>query len=147
MIATGNFFKYILKFTAFILSVIVFVFCFYSLYAEKTPVFYCYASEYELYFKSGSFGSGVVGVAEKDFGGYAEIKGESCFVSVSYERVLKDFNATHIFSEKTEYGESFYAYSPLIKYKTFVGGKRVNIHYYKCDDYVKLGTPIIFGGY
>ena len=135
------------KKTALIFAAIIFCFCFYSLYAFKRPVFGAYADEFELYLSSGSFGGNIVYATEKDYPSFSGIKGESCYVGVSYERVLKDFSATHLFSETTECGESYYAYSPLLKYKIVLNGKTVNIHYHAGNAQNKLGTPIIFGGY
>nr|MBO4518084.1 hypothetical protein [Clostridia bacterium] len=135
------------KKTALIFAAIIFCFCFYSLYAFKRPVFGAYADKFELYLSSGSSGTNIVYATGRDYASFGGIKGESCYVSVSYERVLKDFSATHVFSETTECGESYYAYSPRLKYRIILNGRRVNIHYYAGDKQNKLGTPIIFGGY
>ncbi len=135
------------KKTALILAALIFCFCFYSLYAFKKPVFGAYAKEFELYLSSGSFGGNIVYATDKNYGSFNGIKGESCFVSVSYERVLKDFSAAHVFAEESEYGTSYYAYSPAIEYKVYLNGKAVNIHYHVGTEKTKLGTPMIFGGY
>ena len=135
------------KIFALFLSIIVFAFCFYSLYAEKSPVFKAYAEEYELYCKAGSFGDGIVYATSENFARYKNVKGESCKTDVSYEQVLRDFSATPVYSEETVGGTSYYAYSPRIKYKVYVNGKAVNIHYYAGKTYSKLGTPIIFGSF
>lgn len=134
------------KKTALLFSAILFCFCFYSLYAFKKPVFGAYATEFELYTSVGSFGANIVSATDKNYRSFSGIKGESCYVNVSYERVLDDFSATHVFSEETEYGTSYYAYSPRLKYKVYLNGKAVNIHYH-AGERNKLGTPIIFGGY
>ena len=135
------------KIFALFLSVTLFVFCFYSLYADKSPVFKAYANEYELYLTAGSFGDNVAKATSKNFGDYKNVKGESCIVNVSYEQVLCDFSATRVYSEETAGGTSYYAYSPRIKYVTYVSGKAVNIHYFAGETYAKLGTPIIFGSF
>lgn len=135
------------KIFALFVSIIVFIFCFYSLYAEKAPVFKAYASDYELCLTAGSFGNNIVFARGKDFGAYVNIKGESCIVGVSYERVLQDFAAAHVYSEETATGTSYYAYSPRIKYKVYINGNAVNIHYFAGENYTKLGTPIIFGSF
>ena len=132
---------------AAIIAAVTFGFCFYSLYREKTPVFAAYADEYEIYLTEGSFGNNTAFVDRGGYGGFAEIKGESCVVAVSYERVLEDFSAEHLFSEKTGDGESYYAYSPKIRYKTYINGRAVNIHYYSCGRANKLGTPLIYGSF
>ena len=86
-------------------------------------------------------------VTAEEFGGYTQIKGESCAVYAPYEQVLKDFSATHIFSEKTDGGESHYAYSPKIRYKTYIKGRAVNIHYHVGKSGNKLGSPLIYGSF
>lgn len=135
------------KKTALFLAVITFCFCFYSLYAFKKPVFGAYAAEFELYTSAGSFGVNIVSATDKSYASFSGIKGESCFVNVSYGQVLKDFSATHVFSEEDEGGKSYYAYSPALKYKISLNGKTVNIHYHAGAEKNKLGTPLIFGGY
>lgn len=132
---------------ALLLAAITFGFCFYSLYRAKTPVFKGYANEYEVYLSHGSFGDNALTVSEDGFFAINKISGESCTTSVSYERLLKDFSATHVFSERIDCGENFYAYSPKIHYKTYVKGKAVNIHYFAGEKENRLGTPLIFGGY
>ena len=135
------------KKTALIFAAIIFCFCFYSLYAFKKPVFGAYAKEFELYLSNGSFGGNIVYATEKNYASFSGIKGESCSVDVSYEQVLQDFSATHVFGEETEYGKSYYAYSPAIAYKVYLNGTAVNIHYHVGAEKTKLGTPMIFGGY
>lgn len=134
------------KWTA-LLSAALFFFCFYSLYAAKTPVFSAYSDEFEIYFTAGSFGDSVFCTA-REYPFITKIKGESCSVNVSYGKVLSDFGARHVFSEKTDAGDSFYAFSPAIAYSVTIGENRVNIHYFLSESGVKkLGTPLIFGGY
>ena len=135
------------KFFTAILATVIFGFCFYSLYAEKTPLFRAYADEYEVYFTAGSFGNGTAVVTEKEFGGLTGLKGESCAVKATYEMVLNDFSAVHLFSESTESGVSYYAYSPKIRYKTYVKGRAVNIQYHAGKSGVKLGSPVIYGSF
>ena len=135
------------KNVAFLLAVALFGFCFYSLYAEKSPAFRAYANEYEIYLSTGSFGDNIVRTDEKGFTAFTKVKGESCRVTVSYEKVLKDFSAKHLFTEKTADGESYYAYSPKLKYKVILKGKAVNIQYYNGGGQKVLGTPMIFGSF
>lgn len=135
------------KNVAFVLAAVLFVFCFYSLYAEKKPAFRAYASEYEIYLSSGSFGDNIVRADAESFAAFTAVKGESCKVTVSYEQVLKDFSATHLFTEKTADGESYYAYSPRLPYKVVLRGKAVNIQYFNGENQKVLGTPMIFGSF
>ena len=130
-----------------LLSALLFFFCFYALYTAKVPVFSDYAEEFEVYTVLGSFGSGKT-CTLRDFARISGVKGESCAVTVGYLQVICDFNAKHIFTETTDAGESYYAYSPEIPYRINIGGATVNIHYFNgADGSKKLGTPIIFGSY
>lgn len=132
---------------AILIAAIMFGLCFYTLYADKPPVFKAYAEEYEIYLSSGSFGDNIVKTAEKNLGVFPKIKGESCEIAVSYGQVLEDFSATHLFSEETADGTSYYAYSPKIKYKTYINGKAVNIQYFSGETHNVVGTPMIFGSF
>lgn len=118
-----------------------------ALFAEKRPVLYGYADSFEIYLENGSFGNNIVFTDAKGFAALKRVKGESCIVTVNYDQVLKDLGAVAVFSEKTAYGESFYAFSAKIPYKAELNGKTVNIHYFVSENYNKLGTPLIFGGY
>lgn len=135
------------KKSALIAAVAAFAFCFYSLYAVKTPTFAAYADEFEIYLNAGSFGNNAVITDALSFSAYTAIKGESCTLTATYAQVLEDFNATHLFSEVCDEGESCYAYSPRLPYKTVLYGRTVNIHYFKGKTANKIGTPLIFGGF
>lgn len=128
------------------LAIILFGFCFYSLYSAKTPVFFGYANEYEVYLSAGSFGDHIT-ATDETFTLYKNIKGESCLTGVPYERVLKSFNATHLFSEQAEGGVIYYAYSPKIKYRANIRGAVVNLQYYAGESFNKIGTPLIYGSF
>ena len=132
---------------AAILAVIAFGLTFYPLYSEKPPVFYAYADEYEIYLSAGSFGDNIAMATKATFSNFTGVKGESCKLTAPYAQVLEDFSATHLFSETTENGESYYAYSPKLRYKTYVKGKAVNLHYYAGKSGNRLGTPMIFGSF
>lgn len=129
------------------MALAVFGFCFYSLFASKSPAFADYADEYELYLEAGSFGRNVVNADKNTYLLYRNMCGESCIVTVSYERVLKDYCARHVFSEETEYGVSRYAYSPKLPYSVCLNGVAVNIQYFEGKTANKLGTPMIYGSY
>lgn len=132
---------------ALFLAVTVFGFCFYSLYAAKSPAFKAYSYEYELYLSSGSFGDNIARATSTTFGLYKNVKGESCKVHVPYRQILEDFSATHLFSESTEYGTSYYAYTPKLGYKVYLKGVAVNLHYFEGKEQNKLGTPMIYGSF
>ena len=132
---------------AILIATIIFGLCFYALYADNPPVFKGYAEEYEIYLSAGSFGDNIVHTSEKNLGAFTVVKGESCSVTVSYKQLLEDFSATHLFSEETADGVSRYAYSPKIKYRTYINGQAVNIQYFSGKGRKIVGTPMIFGSF
>lgn len=133
-----------------LLYLALFVFIFAALYAFSAKPVLCDFGSVTLYEYYGSFSGG-----EKYSGGLvikSRIKGESCDITgVSYQEILESFSATHVLTEETPFGVSFYAFSPKIPYRAEINGKTVNLHYFKRADEetgaAKLGTPIIFGGY
>ncbi len=130
-------------------TVAVFLFLVFSFfYANSSPVLKKESENIEIYYEYGSFGK-----SEKYDAltfNKSKTKGESCKLSgVSYENILKDFSATHVFTEETAFGVSYYAFSPFIPYRAVIGGKVVNLHYFVSfnSNRTVLGTPIIFGSY
>ena len=132
---------------ALLFAVILFGFCFYSLYSANTPALKGYAAEYELYLSAGSFGDNIVNATDETFSKHKNVKGESCSVTVPYETVIRDFNATHLFSEEIGDGVIYYAYSPKIKYRAYINGRAVNLQYFEGKTVKKLGTPLIYGSF
>ena len=65
----------------------------------------------------------------------------------SVSEILSEFGATLVFNERIEEGESFYAYSPRIRYLKVISGKRVNLHVFVGKTQITVGTPIIFGSF
>jgi len=138
------------KFSACLCAILAISAFFYFYAVNSLPVFYKYSDRIELYEESGSFGNFSLydgGLIKKK-----DIKGESCYLyGVSYEKILKDFSAKHVFSEETLAGESFYAFSPYIPYRVNLNGKIVNLQYFSYKEEkgekVKIGTPMIFGSY
>ena len=63
------------------------------------------------------------------------------------EEILDAFNASLKFTEQTEFGVSYYAYSKDLKYSCLVKGEKINLHVFINQDSVKLGSPILFGSY
>lgn len=137
------------KISAFLFAAL-FVFIFAALYAFSAKPVLCDFGSVTLYEYYGSFSGG-----EKYSGGLVikrRIKGESCDITgVSYGEILESFSATHVLTEETPFGVSFYAFSPKIPYRAEINGTTVNLHYFvRADEKsgaAKLGTPIIFGGY
>lgn len=115
---------------------------------NQKPVFYGYAGEFEIYFGDSALTPSLV----TDDIGYAftfNKKGESCRIEkeVSPEQIIKEFNADIVFTERTDGGTSYYAYSPQIAYKELIGGRVVNLHIFVAEGYAVLGSPLIYGGF
>jgi len=78
------------------------------------------------------------------------VKGESVELDYSefnLKKLLKEFRATLKFTERTEGGVSYYAYSPKIPYEKIINGKTINLHVFVSSARVKVGAPIIFGSF
>lgn len=74
--------------------------------------------------------------------------GESCTIKTGDEKaVLSAFEAKIVFTETTDDGISYYAYSDKLKYYKTINGERVNLHIHVSGDCVKAGTPLIYGGF
>lgn len=114
-----------------------------------TPVFKDYADRYELYVNSNSSCANILSVNCSEYPFIQNIYGESCTINKDFD--LKDFlfqmDAPILFTETLDTGVCYYAYSPKIKYKKSVNGKIVNLHVFIGQEHVKIGTPLIYGGY
>jgi len=108
-----------------------------------------YADTLEVYSRKGSFGAGTAA----DITEYAFINcktGESCVLkdeNKSPSDVAKELGGKILFTEETEAGVSYYGYSRKIKYKEIINGKVVNFQIFKGENRVKIGLPIIYGGF
>ena len=75
------------------------------------------------------------------------LQGESGHTADSLSEVLEKYSATVLFQEEGEGCVSYYCYSPKLKRSVQLDGKTVNLHIVEYDDGLRLGSPIIFGGY
>lgn len=115
----------------------------------RKPVFGGYADKFEAY---RGFYSSQAQITQTDFIGYAFIfdgTGEAVTLEMGTDaqEIMRDFGATEVFSETVDGGTCRYCYSPRLKNEKIVDGKRVNLQIYDGEKYVKVGTPLIFGGY
>ncbi len=112
------------------------------------PVFYNYTNKLEIYDNGKSAGEiiNVNSLSSIFIHKYGEAiyldKDEFCL-----QNFLNDFNASIIFTENLENGTCYYAYSPQIKYVEKINGKNINLHVYVGKLNVKVGSPLIYGGY
>ena len=112
------------------------------------PIFEDYSDSTEVYTcKSGSLCT-VTTVENFRFPLLSGVKGQSAVIKEDFDfkEFLKKFDAKIVHEENTEFGVSYYAYSPKIKYCELVCGKRVNLHVFTGSQ-VKVGSPIIYGSY
>ena len=112
------------------------------------PVFYNYSKNLEVYGKDKS--SGEI-INTLNFSAIFISKyGEAFSLTKSnftLNNFLNDFNAELIFTEEVENGTCYYAYSPKIQYLEKIYGQNINIHIFIGKNNVKIGSPLIYGGY
>lgn len=116
---------------------------------DASPLFF-YADSLEVYTLNGSFRQGVDAVREE----YPFIRnktGESCTIakhcSDTPSEIAGKLSGEILFAERTEAGVSYYGFSDKIRYKVTLGGKAVNFQIFEGVTEVKIGLPVIFGGY
>lgn len=68
------------------------------------------------------------------------------FKELDIDDFLSDIGGEIIFSESAA-GITNYYCSANLPYSVTVDGVEINLHIAVCEDSVKVGTPIIFGGY
>ena len=112
------------------------------------PTFYGYSKEFTVY---DGFSSSVRSktVGEEDFPLFIAC-GESFVLSsgeITPQKIIDDYTATLVFTEKTEQGESFYAYSEKIAKFLKIYGRKVNLHIFVGKKTTVVGSPIIFGSF
>ena len=138
--------KVSLIFTAIILILITGI-------TNTKPVFGGFADNfdcYEIYTSTYSSTENIIAVTTlKEYLSVAKKKGESCRGrgDASKDSIFSAFNARLIYIEETKEGTSYYGYSNKIKYQTEIKGGKVNLHVFVAKDYIKVGSPIIFGSF
>ena len=108
---------------------------------------------FEVYLVSNSSNAEIVSLDKNEVSLCFSKVGEACLLEekLDVEKILSTFNATLVFVEEIEgqdyKGTSYYAYSDEIKYKKIINGKKINLHIFTCEEYVKVGTPLIYGSF
>ena len=119
-----------------------------TFFVNNFPVFYSYSNSLEIYDKGKSSGN-IISIS--NFSAIFRHKYGEAFVTeknqFQLQNFLKDFNAKIIFFEEIEKGTCYYAYSPKIKYFESINGEIINLHIYIGEVSVKVGSPLIYGGY
>lgn len=104
----------------------------------------------EIYTKNGSHGQ-IKNVSQVKSQLSFNKKGQAHYYceDIAVEEILLFYDASVVFTENGEWGQSVYAYSKNLRYKTHINGKAVNIQIHKNNDAqtTKIGFPIIYGSY
>lgn len=104
---------------------------------------------FELYCESSS-SSAKICAADACYASELLRTGEKITLSLGEEELrelIKSLGVKEVFTEKTEFGTSYYGYSDKLKYRKTIKKKVVNFHAFKGKTEIVVGTPIIFGGY
>lgn len=118
------------------------------LVSARQPLFSAFADRYYVSYVSGATQPKSVDKLEYLF--LSAIKGESVYIdkdNFDMQRLLSHFNAKIVLEEQIEQGTSFYAFSPKIKYRTKIAQKTINLHVFIAENYVAIGSPIIYGSF
>lgn len=123
--------------------------CALKAFNSYSPLFR-YADTVEVYRQKGSFGKGMV-ADEAEYVLINYKSGESCVISgvkkKSPHKIAKELGGKILFAEETETGVSYYGYSRKIRYREIIKGEAINFHIFVGKDFVKIGLPIIYGGF
>ena len=113
------------------------------------PIFKDYSDNYELYLNENSSNASIISVNQTTYPFIHNKYGESCTVNKDFDIMafFGEMSADLVFIEKLDNGICYYAYSPKIKYKKSIGQKIVNLHVFIGTDRIKIGSPLIYGGY
>ena len=108
---------------------------------------------FEVYLESNSSNAEIVSLDKNEVSLCFSKVGEACLLEekLDVNEIFSMFNATLVFVEEIEgqdyKGTSYYAYSDEIKYKKIINGKKINLHIFTCEEYVKVGSPLIYGSF
>lgn len=109
--------------------------------------------EYTFYVGSASSQAEIItvcGGAARTAARLKDIRGEStvyAYTSDGVEKIMDEFSAEIVFFEKCATSESVYCYSPEFSDCIMIDGRAVNLHVASDGVKIKVGSPIIFGGY
>ena len=109
--------------------------------------------KFEAYRLSSSSNAEIVSLDKKNVYYCFSKVGEACLLDkkLEIEEILLKFNAKLVFTEEIEgegyKGTSYYAYTNEIRYEKIIDGKKINLHIYSCEEYMKVGSPLIYGSF
>lgn len=115
----------------------------------QTPLFYKYSDSFTVYVGSNSSNADILNTNKSSFMFIKDKRGESCKINGSFDlqSFLSEFDAQLVFTEQTEQGVSYYAYSNKVKYKQQIKSKPINLHVFIGKSGVTVGSPIIYGSF
>ena len=117
-------------------------------FANNFPLFYDYSDRLEVY--SSLKSSGQMVNLNNTSTIFIHKSGEAFSVDISkfnLQEFLDEFNAQIEFTEEIDGGTCFYAYSNNIKYLEYINHTPINLHIFMGKQTVKVGSPLIYGGY
>ena len=89
-----------------------------------------------------------ISIEEYDGGKYANKKNIDGQVRDEIaQAIAEEYGAYPLFKESVCGIDSYYFYSLELPFGIELNGKKVNLHVAVAEDYVAIGTPIIFGGF
>ena len=118
--------------------------------SRAKPVFYGVNDRVEVYLSNPSSTAEIKTVSLLEYKCLTNVVGESVQMlknDFDLDKFLDRYSAKIRFTENTEHGVSYYAYSNKIKYKKVVKNTLVNIQIHISKALVKIGSPIIFGSF
>ena len=135
------------KALALIVSIIVIC----SLYITyKQPIFKDYSKMFEVSLCDYSLSQNLKNVNNLEFLFMSGIKGESSIVEMNefdLHEFLDKMNAKVVFEREVCGVKSYYCYSRNIKYQKRVEGHMINLQIAITNNFVKVGSPIIYGSF
>lgn len=116
---------------------------------DSKPIFKDYANNYEIYVESPSSNAKIISTTKNEYPFIKNKFGESCKIKNPFclQNFLEDMKAEIVFTEQTEEGISYYAYSNAIRYKREVCKKTINLQIFIGQSGVTVGSPIIYGSF
>lgn len=117
--------------------------------SNAKPIFGAYTNSFEIYLFNPSSNAKILTVSKNEYPFIHNKVGESCKISGEFSlcEFLTDLSAAIIFTEKTDAGISYYAFSEKVPYKREICGQIINLQIFIAENSVTVGAPIIYGSF
>lgn len=118
-------------------------------YSNEKPLFSNYSNTFEVYTQNASSNAVIVNATKNSYPLISSKVGESCKISGKFDltKFLSEMGASTVFTEQTEQGVSYYAYSSRIRYGALIKGREINLHVFIGNSGITVGSPLIFGSF